>query len=478
MQFNLATTISFCAAATCSSSASLGAYLSLRPSSRHFRFAVVAGFAGALYCLTDAVLAAHVSVEATVAAGRVGVFAMMIHGAAWIAFVVAWRRRAWSRLERATVVANVLAGLIALVPGVVATSTLQERTVAWLGITYRDPDVGPLGAPIAILSWCTHVLAALAARRARFTTPRATMVSYGLLVFCVVIPLDLLSAMHVLGLPYLADPAVAGVLLSVGAVVVADAADSAEKSVQLERARVTLAERENLAALGQLAAVVAHEVRNPVAIIYGALSTLQKPVRTEDESKLLGIIGEEAVRLKELTTRLLDAVRPFDLQYSRASGRALVDTAVARALAGAGVPSSEAHVTHSSPDEVECDEVMLVHAIANLVENAILATGRRSPVRVRATTDLAEANAFLRIEVADDGHGVPVESRARLFTPFFTTRATGTGLGLVLVKRIAVAHGGTVDYQPSDGEGASFVLRVPLRAAKESPHYLSGDDLR
>lgn len=113
-------------------------------------------------------------------------------------------------------------------------------------------------------------------------------------------------------------------------------------------------------------------------------------------------------------------------------------------------------------DEVECDDVLLGQAISNLVQNALVADGRTSPVRVQASVDRSTRPAMLRIEVADDGNGVPADVRPRLFTPFFTTRATGTGLALV--KRIAGAHGGTVDYEPPATRGASFVLRVPLRA--------------
>lgn len=479
MDLNLGTTISFCAAATSSSIGVLGVYLSRRAASRHFRYAATAGFAGAFYCVTNAVLAGRVSPVVTVWAGRFGMLAMCVHAAAWLAFLAAWDRRQWSRRERTLIVVNLFAGLVALIPGAVAYDTFTERTVASLGITYRDPDVGPLGVPIVLLCYAVHVVAAVIARRMTASNPRARAVSIGLGVFCVIIPIDLLSGVHVLDLPYLADPALAFVLLCIGAVVVLDAAESAEKTAQLERARLALAERENLAALGQLAAVVAHEVRNPVGIIFAALATLQKESRSAEDTSLLGIVGEEANRLKHLVARLLEAVRPFELQYSRNAPRTLIETAVSQALSGAGAPTGQVELVSSfGAEDVECDDVMLVQAISNLVQNALEASGRRSPVQVRAAVDVTSPAPMLRVEIADDGEGVPPEVRSRLFTPFFTTRATGTGLGLALVKRIAAAHGGTVDYTPSDVGGACFVLCVPVRSSDATPRYLVGNDLR
>ena len=146
--------------------------------------------------------------------------------------------------------------------------------------------------------------------------------------------------------------------------------------------------------------------------------------------------------------------------------------AIAQVTAGAGVAPTQVELVNAPSDEVECDEVLLGQAISNLVQNALVADGRTSPVRVQASVEPTEP-AMLRIEVADDGNGVPAEVRPRLFTPFFTTRATGTGLGLALVKRIAGAHGGTVDYEAPVERGASFVLRVPLRASEVTPRRLA-----
>lgn len=483
MHFNLATTISLCAASTCLSLAVLGAYLGQAQSSRHFRYASAAGFAAALFCVTDAVVAGSLSVDTTVWAGRLTLVAAATHGAAWLAFLAAWDRRRLSRFEGALIVASLVAAVASLVPGVAVEGAVTERALPWAKVIYRDPDVGPMALPFLLLAYGEHVAAALTAFRMSRRNPRATVVAAALGLFCLVMPMDILSGMHVLALPYLGDPALALVFLSVGSVVIADAAESAAKSAELERARVAMAERENLAALGQLAAVVAHEVRNPVAIIFGALTTLKRTARSEDDAKLLSIIDEEAERLKHLVTRLLDAVRPFELEYSRHDVGQVLRDAITQVTSGTGAAPTQVVLAAAPTEEVECDAILLGQAIANLVQNAIVANGRRSPVSVRATLEPATLEpssqpAMLRVEVADDGDGVALEARPLLFTPFFTTRATGTGLGLALVKRIAGAHGGTVDYEPSPGGGASFVLRVPLRAQDSSPKRLLGGDVR
>lgn len=465
MELNLATTVSFAAASTCASLAVLGAYLGRAPASRQFRWAALAGIAAAIYCVTDAVLAGRASLQATVWAGRISMWMTTMHGAAWLAFLAAWARRPLSRFERGLIAAGFVAAFASLVPGVAVTEGVRERTLSWANVTYRDPGVGPLALPFMGIAYAEQVTATIAALRLARRNPSARVVAAALGLFCVVMLVDTATSMHVLDLPYLVDTALALVFVSIGAVVTRDAAESAVKSVELERARAALAERENLAALGQLAAVVAHEVRNPVAIIFGALANLRRAARSEEDAKLLGIVGEEAERLKQLVTRLLDAVRPFVLQVSRCPVDDLVRAAVSHVTASGTAAPSEVDVETPVPEaEVDCDAVLLEQAISNLVQNALTAVGRRSPVRVRAAVVDQAARPALRIEVTDDGEGVPVDARPRLFTPFFTTRATGTGLGLALVKRIAEAHGGAVAFEPQPERGACFVLSVPLRS--------------
>jgi two-component system sensor histidine kinase HydH len=330
----------------------------------------------------------------------------------------------------------------------------------------------PLGSPILAVVCAEQLVAASVALRMRHRNPMAAFVGLALGLFCVVLLVDWLTAVHVFTLPDFVGPALALVFLSIGAIVVADAAASAAKSVALVRASVALAERENLAAVGQLAAVVAHEVRNPVAIIFGALTALQRRTRAPEDATLLGIIDEEARRLKELVSRLLDAVRPFELQYSKVAVESVVRSAVVQVTASAGAVADQVELVSVPLDDVECDAILLEQAISNLVQNALIARGRRSPVRVTVGVEPGAGPETLRIEIADDGEGVPLDAQHRLFTPFFTTRAAGTGLGLALVKRIVEAHGGTVGYESPPTGGASFVVRVPLRERDAAAHLL------
>jgi signal transduction histidine kinase len=478
LEFNLATTLSFSAAATCLSLAVLGAYLGRGAASRHFLHAATAGVAAAAYCLSDAVLAARLSIPVTVWVARVSMIAVAVHGSAWLAFLAAWDRRRPSRVEKALIVASAFVAALCLVPELAVKSSVTERVSVALGVTYRDPEPGPLASPLILVVYIQQLVATAAALRMSRSNPKALVVALGLGLICVASMFDGLTSLRITDLPYMSDPALALALLSIGSVVVADAAESAKKSAELERARVVLAERENLAAVGQLAAVVAHEVRNPVAIIFSALASLQRGERNEEDGKLLGIVGEEADRLKQLVTRLLDAVRPFELQYTRQAAARVVRSAVTQVTAGTGVAPTEVELVSAPSDEVECDEILLGQAISNLVQNALIAEGRASPVRVTVSVE-QEPQTMLRVEVADDGNGVSVEARPRLFTPFFTTRATGTGLGLALVKRIAGAHGGTVDFAPPPlGRGATFVLRVPMRARNATPRHLLGADVQ
>jgi signal transduction histidine kinase len=468
LHLNVATTLSMVSAAACLSVAVLGWRLARGPGSRHFRVASLAATADALYCLTDAVLAGRIDVGITVWAGRLSLVLVCAHGAAWLAFLAEYSGRPLSRLERAAVGASVVGAVLALVPGLAIGHGFTERAFPALAVTYRDPQVGPLASPIMAVAYLDQILTIRLALLAGGRNPRARVIVVALLLLCLAALVDWLSAIHVIDIPSLTDLALAGVPLAIASAVAADAGDNArkliEKSAELDAAREALVERERLAALGELAAIVAHEVRNPVTVVYGALAVLRHKERDPRDTELYAIIEHEANRLRRLVAQLLDVVRPFELRYAVRPVSEVVRDAVALATAGAGGGEIEIELADLSPESVECDDVLLGQALSNLVSNALEAPGRRSAVSVQARLETAGAAPMVRLEILDDGDGVSAEHLPRLFSPFFTTRATGTGLGLAVARRIAEAHGGSIDHvAPADG-GACFVLRVPQRA--------------
>ena len=231
---------------------------------------------------------------------------------------------------------------------------------------------------------------------------------------------------------------------------------------ELARAQRQLIQQERLAALGELSAVVAHEVRNPLGVIFNSLGSLRRLLKpTGDTRMLLDIVGEEADRLNRIVGDLLDFARPSTPEFRPEPLSRVVDEAVAAALAQN--PSGVRLVRE--PDEelppVPLDSRLVRQAILNVVVNAVQAMPRGGQLRVRLRRD---ADAAL-LEIEDTGAGIPEEVRHRIFEPFFTTKASGTGLGLAVVKRIVDGHGGEIAVTSLPAGGTVFALRFPFSPA-------------
>jgi signal transduction histidine kinase len=237
--------------------------------------------------------------------------------------------------------------------------------------------------------------------------------------------------------------------------------DLTRSYADLGRAQKQLVHRERLAALGELSAVVAHEVRNPLAVIFNSLGSLLRILRPEGDARLLlDAIQEEADRLNRIVGDLLDFARPTEPSLRPTQLGAVIDEAVAAALSHAFAGVEVRRDVDPALPPVRLDPHLVRQALLNLVVNALQAMPRGGLLAVRARRE----DAFAVVEVADSGPGVPAELRGRIFEPFFTTKATGTGLGLAVVRRIAEGHGGSVELASHPEEGACFVLRLPLAA--------------
>ena len=234
-----------------------------------------------------------------------------------------------------------------------------------------------------------------------------------------------------------------------------------------------LKEQHRLAALGTMAAGLAHEIRNPLAGIKGAAQYLQDAAEDADPDEVVefsGIITGEVDRLGGVVTQFLDYARPLSI---RAEATALADLAarslelVKRQELPEGV-----HLDLTADEqlpEVRVDPDKIHQVLLNLIQNGIQAVGDAGTVRVEVRRGLmrragghARTRDAVEIRVMDDGPGISKDDQAKLFIPFFTTRIHGTGLGLAISRRLVEAQGGELVLQSKPGSGATFVVRLPL----------------
>jgi len=210
---------------------------------------------------------------------------------------------------------------------------------------------------------------------------------------------------------------------------------------------------ERLATVGQLAAGVAHEIRNPLASISGSIELLRaSPQASDDDRTLMTIVHREIQRLNGLIGDLLDYANPRPAQALEIDVAALIDEMLTVARADAAFASVELVADLERPLHVTADPSKLRQVLWNLVRNAAEAGGKT--VRV-------EARAGATITITDDGWGMAKDVLARMFDPFFTTKPKGTGLGLAICYAIVAEHGGRIDADSEVGKGTKVVVTLP-----------------
>jgi signal transduction histidine kinase len=235
----------------------------------------------------------------------------------------------------------------------------------------------------------------------------------------------------------------------------------------LAEAQARLVQRERLAALGELAAQVAHEVRNPLGAVFNVAAELERRFGHEGEvGFLLGVLSEEAQRINRIVGDLLDFARPLELNLISGGLRAVLQDVEQAVLHGTQVTCDRDY--GEGLDQVSLDPRLMRQALLNLFENAIQALSGRGRVRIAAHVIDVSGRAFSEVVLEDSGPGVETSMQQRIFEPFFTTKAAGIGLGLAVVKRIAEAHQGEATVRSSSLGGAAFVLRWPLQVRGEA----------
>jgi len=238
--------------------------------------------------------------------------------------------------------------------------------------------------------------------------------------------------------------------------------DLQESMEMLRRTEAQLVQAAKLAAVGRLSAGLAHEIRNPLASIRGSAEILADDFpTTHSKHRLLQVLIAETGRLNQVLTRFLDFARPRPLSRDRIDLRHEIESVVGLIQGGRSEGHSSRFILDSGTGGrpwLQGDREQLQQVVLNLLLNASQAAGESGEVRVRCVTH----DGVCRVSVVDSGPGFTPEAIENAFTPFFTTKPQGTGMGLAISHRIIESHGGTIRVGNAVGGGGLVELEIPL----------------
>jgi len=235
---------------------------------------------------------------------------------------------------------------------------------------------------------------------------------------------------------------------------------------EIRRLEQEVRTKEKLAAVGEMAAQLAHEIRNPLGSIRGSAQVLMaEPGIGEEQGRLLDIISRESIRLSETLNRFLYEVRPSSRTKGPVDLRPLVEETVTLLRNGADLRPEHAvrFQADAGPHVCLADADQIKQVLWNLLRNALEAMpdGGRLEVRLR------REGAEVVLSVQDQGRGMGRDEQGRMFEPYRTSRAMGTGLGLAIVFRIVRDHGGDIEVRSAPQMGTEIDVRLPLVAVAQ-----------
>jgi signal transduction histidine kinase len=228
---------------------------------------------------------------------------------------------------------------------------------------------------------------------------------------------------------------------------------------QLLAAQTEMVGKTRLAAMGEIAAVVAHEARNPLGALSNCVQLLRRnPHITGEDAELLEIIHTESQRLNEIVSDFLAFGRPRPPQFESVDIHEALEATLAALRRDSRCPQAIVFVTKFDPamPPARADRDQLAQVFWNLFLNAVQAMGDQGELKLETRNE----GAHLQVCVQDTGSGIVPEAQERIFEPFYTTRAGGTGLGLAIVRRIIVEHGGEIRLDSEPGVGTCFTLTL------------------
>ncbi len=229
----------------------------------------------------------------------------------------------------------------------------------------------------------------------------------------------------------------------------------------LQRAQAAVQRSERLAALGQLTAGLAHELRNPLGTIRVSAEMLERKVADENTvaREMAGYITAEVSRANSLITRFLEFARPLPLRLVKARIQDVADQAIAE-LDRRQPPFEITVYKNYSPDVLPAD--MDPEWMQRVIYNLLLNAAEASPPQGAITVKTRQAGQQVELSVIDRGAGVDPKHRESIFNPFFTTKSSGAGLGLAIVSKIVGEHGGAIAVDSTPGQGSVFRVLLPV----------------
>lgn len=239
----------------------------------------------------------------------------------------------------------------------------------------------------------------------------------------------------------------------------------AERTAQLQESQAHVLHQEKMAAFGLLAAGIAHEVGNPLTSISSMVQILQRHQADEYTQTKLGLVSGQLKRIQSILRELIEFSRPASLERTRVSLPDILEEALNIAKYYKRTPGRTGRIAFP---ELPADLPLLwgvrnqlVQVFLNLILNAIDAVEKDGQILLT----VRKVSGAVEVDVSDNGCGIRPQDAARLFQPYFTTKKTGTGLGLFVTKQLVASHGGSVSFEPGPDGGSIFRVHLPLPGA-------------
>jgi two-component system sensor histidine kinase HydH len=235
------------------------------------------------------------------------------------------------------------------------------------------------------------------------------------------------------------------------------------RAAEIKRLQAEAQRNERLTALGRLASGVAHEIRNPLSTIKGVATYLAKRMQPGGrEEEAANAMMSEVDRLNRVVSELLDFARPAAIIPAENNLREVVDRALRLAEADIRAKRIKVHIEESPGfPPVFISPERFTQVLLNLFLNAVQAMEADGELRVAMRRN--PGDGVFSVSVADNGKGIPEDEQAAIFTPYFTTKPSGAGLGLAIVHQIVEGHGGSIRVDSAPGAGAEFTVTLPLK---------------